>query len=52
VMKGKFCYEEVESGDEREDLRGACPESRTRGRGGADGCDVELGHDGGDECRR
>lgn len=42
----------MEAGEEGEDLIGACPESGTRGRGGADGSHVELRHDGGDECRR
>lgn len=45
-------YEEVEGGEEGEDVRGGGAEGCAGGSGGADGGDVELGHDGGDERRR
>lgn len=45
-------YEEVEGGEEGEEVRGGGAEGCAGGGGGADGGDVELGHDGGDQRRR
>ena len=44
-------YEEVEIGEEGEDLGGGGVEGGASGGDGADGGDVELGEDGGEESR-
>lgn len=49
--KEKLTHEEVDGGEEGEELRSAGPEGRTRGGGGEDRCHVKLRHDGGEECR-
>jgi len=49
--KEELTHEEVDGGEEGEELRSAGPEGRTRGGGGEDRCHVKLRHDGGEECR-